>query len=561
MRYDFFVYIALLITSERMIEMSEHWWQRAVVYQIYPRSFQDSNGDGIGDLPGIISRLDYLQKLGVGALWLSPVYQSPNTDNGYDISDYQAINLEYGTMADMERLIEEARQRDIRIVMDLVVNHTSDEHAWFVNARTGMDNATRDYYVWSDPVDGHEPNDLTSGFIGGSAWELDSASGQYFLHLFSAKQVDLNWQNPELRQAVYDMMNFWIDKGIGGFRMDVIDMIGKEPFDKQLVNGPHLHDYLHEMNRATWADRDFLTVGEAWSAGPKEALQYSCPARQELSMIFQFGHLWADRKVGGEKWETHPISVPQLKAALYACQRELATDGWNSLFWNNHDLPRAVSRFGTPTGPNRELSAKMLAITLHGLKGTPYIYQGEEMGMTDCPVTMIEQVDDVEARTIYRQLRVQGDSATTAMEKVNRFSRDNARTPMQWDASLNAGFSTGQPWLAVNPNYQTINVQATLTEPDSVFETYQQLIQLRKTQPVLQTGAFQALAVPDDVIAYTRTLGEVTWLVCSNFGAEPVDVTLPQRAAKRLVGNYDDYPNQLGDVQLRPYEAFMVALQ
>lgn len=541
--------------------MSQHWWQSAVVYQIYPRSFQDSNGDGIGDLPGIISRLDYLQKLGVGAIWLSPVYQSPNADNGYDISDYQAINPEYGTMADMDRLIAEAKRRGIRVVMDLVVNHTSDEHAWFVNARANQASPTRDYYVWSDPVEGHEPNDLTSGFIGGSAWEKDEPSGQYFLHLFSAKQIDLNWQNPKLRQAIYDMMNFWIDKGIGGFRMDVIDMIGKEPFKKRLVNGTHLHDYLHEMNRQTWADRDFLTVGEAWSAGPKDALQYSNPANQELSMIFQFGHLWADRKVGGEKWETTPLSVKQLKNALYECQRVLGLQGWNSLFWNNHDLPRAVSRFGAATGPNRELSAKMLAITLHGLKGTPYLYQGEEIGMTDCPVSKIEQVNDVEARTIYRQLRDRGESESAAMAKLNRFSRDNARTPMQWDTSKNAGFSTGKPWLAVNPNYTQINVQATLAESDSIFSTYQQLIKLRQTNPVLQTGTFAAIdGVPDAVFAYTRTLADQTWLICSNFSAEPVEARLPKRAAHRLVGNYPDYPQQLGTVKLRPYEAFMVAL-
>ncbi|BDZ32333.1 alpha-glucosidase [Lactiplantibacillus sp. WILCCON 0030] len=542
--------------------MSQPWWQSAVVYQIYPRSFQDSNGDGIGDLPGIISRLDYLQELGVDALWLSPVYQSPNADNGYDISDYQAINPEYGTMADMDRLIAAAKARGIRIVMDLVVNHTSDEHAWFVEAKANPDSPTRDYYVWSDPVDGQAPNDLTSGFIGGSAWEFDEPSGQYFLHLFSAKQIDLNWQNPQLRQAIYAMMNFWIDKGIGGFRMDVIDMIGKEPFKKQLVNGPYLHDYLHEMNRQTWGDRDFLTVGEAWSAGPKDALQYSDPANQELSMIFQFGHLWADRQVGGEKWETTPLSVSRLKQALYDCQQIVGPKGWNSLFWNNHDLPRAVSRFGSSTGLNRVLSAKMLAITLHGLKGTPYIYQGEELGMTDCPVTTIDQVDDVEARTIYRQLRAKGDTEMTAMAKINRFSRDNARTPMQWDASFNAGFSTGQPWLAVNPNYDQINAATALAEPASIFRTYQRLIALRQTNPVLQMGVFAAIdAVPENVLAYTRTLNDVTWLICSNFSAEPTAVALPTCTVEVLVSNYAAVSEQLGPMKLRPYEAFMVALK
>lgn len=539
--------------------MTKHWWQSAVVYQIYPRSFQDSNGDGIGDIPGIISRLDYLAELGVEALWLSPVYKSPNADNGYDIADYRAINPEYGTMADMDELIAAAKQRGMRIVMDLVVNHTSDENPWFVSAKQGKDSPTRDYYVWSDPVDGHEPNDLTSGFIGGAAWELDEPSQQYFLHLFSAKQVDLNWESAKLRQAVYRMMNFWIDKGIDGFRMDVIDMIAKEPMRKILVNGPHLHEYLHEMNRATWADRDFMTVGEAWSAGPKDALQYSNPDNQELSMIFQFGHMWADRKVGGEKWAAEPLAIGRLKSALYECQTTMADHGWNSLFWNNHDLPRAVSRFGSQS--KRTLSAKMLAITLHGLKGTPYIFQGEEIGMTDCPVQTIDQVNDVEARTIYRQLVAGGDDAPAAMAKVNIFNRDNARTPVQWDGSAQAGFTTGKPWLAVNPNHKQINVQDAMTDRDSVFWTYRRLISLRKHEPIMQMGRFAEIkGVPEQVFAYTRTLASGQWLVCSNFTGEPITVDLPQRAAELMISNYPDYPDQLGRVQLRPYEAFIVAL-
>lgn len=541
--------------------MTTHWWQSAVVYQIYPRSFQDSNGDGIGDLPGIISRLDYLQKLGVNALWLSPVYQSPNADNGYDIADYQAIVPEYGTMADMDALILAARQRGIRIIMDLVVNHTSDEHPWFVSAKADQHAATRDYYVWADPVDGHEPNDLTSGFIGGSAWEKDPASDQYFLHLFSKKQVDLNWQEPRLRQAVYQMMNFWIDKGIAGFRMDVIDMIGKQPLNKVLVNGPHLHDYLHEMNRQTWGDRDFLTVGEAWSAGVKDALQYSDPAHQELSMIFQFGHLWADRKLGGQKWETRPLAVGQLKAALYDLQRTLADRGWNSLFWNNHDLPRAVSRFGDPNA-QRVVSAKMLAITLHGLKGTPYVYQGEELGMTDHSVATITAVDDVEARTIYRQLIAGDDSPAAAMAKINVFNRDNARTPMQWTDQTNAGFSTGRPWLTVNDNYQQINAAQAVADPASIFHTYQQLIHLRQTEPVLQTGTFNAItAVPEQVFAYTRTLGTTKWLVLSNFLDTPVTAELPKWKFETIISNYMDGPQRLGTVRLRPYEAMILAIR
>ncbi|MCA5597184.1 alpha-glucosidase [Lactiplantibacillus argentoratensis] len=540
--------------------MQAHWWQRATVYQIYPRSFQDSNGDGIGDIPGIISRLDYLTALGVDALWLSPVYKSPNADNGYDIADYQAIDPAYGTMADMDQLIAQAAQRGIKIVMDLVVNHTSDEHPWFVDARQNPDSPTRDYYVWADAVDGHVPNDLTSGFIGGSAWELDKPTGQYFLHLFSKKQIDLNWQNPDLRRAIYRMMNFWIDKGIEGFRMDVIDMIAKEPRTKVLVNGPHLHEYLHEMNRQTWRNRDFLTVGEAWSASPEDARQYSDERREELSMVFQFGHLWADRRVGGAKWEQRPLDVVQLKQALYACQTTMATHGWNSLFWSNHDLPRAVSRFGT-TNQYRELSAKMLAIALHGLKGTPFVYQGEEIGMTDCPVATIDQVDDVEARTIYRQLRAQGDDASTAMRKVNIFNRDNARTPMQWTAKQQAGFTTGKPWLAINANYPRINVAAAQADHQSVWWTYQRLIRLRKQSPVLQQGEFTEIStVPAPVVAYTRTWQRNQWLICANFADTFITVDLPKRASELIISNYQDYPEQLGQVVLRPYEAFILAL-
>ncbi|MFB9769059.1 glycoside hydrolase family 13 protein [Lactiplantibacillus modestisalitolerans] len=540
--------------------MGQPWWQSAVVYQIYPRSFQDSDGDGIGDLQGIISRLDYLQELGVGAIWLSPVYRSPNADNGYDVADYEAINPEYGTMADMDALITAAKAHGIRVVMDLILNHTSDEHPWFVNAKADPAGATRDYYVWSDPVDGQAPNDLQSDFSGGSAWELDAASQQYFLHLFSAKQVDLNWQSPRLRHAVYRMINFWLAKGVAGFRLDVVDMLGKRPFQKQLVNGPHLHDYLHEMNRATWGDRDVLTVGEAWSASPVDALQYSDAAHQELSMIFQFGHLWADRQLGGPKWAVRPLNVGRLKAALYACQTTLATRGWNSLFWSNHDLPRAVSRFGA-AGTWRVRSAQMLAITLHGLKGTPYVYQGEEIGMTDCPVSTIAAVNDVEARTIYRQLLAEGDAPTAALTKLNRFSRDNARTPMQWDGRANAGFTSGQPWLAVNANYPAINVATDRQASTSIFATYQRLIALRRANPVLQRGTFNELtAVPEPVFAYTRSWGRVCWLICTNFGAEPVTVTLPEQPTRLILSNYPDYPDGLGTVELRPYEAMIVAL-
>ncbi len=375
--------------------MERKWWHHSVVYQIYPRSFQDSNQDGIGDLRGIISRLDYLAYLGIDVIWLSPVYESPNDDNGYDISDYQAIMAEFGTMEEMEELIEEAKKRNIRIVMDLVVNHTSDEHPWFIEARKNKENPYRDYYIWRDPVNGEEPNGLRSIFSG-PAWQLEEQTGQYFLHLYSKRQPDLNWKNKQVRQAIYQMMNFWIDKGIGGFRMDVIDMIGKEP-DKEITsNGPKLHEYLQEMNQATFGDKNLMTVGETWGATTEIAKLYSNPKRNELSMIFQFEHIGLDQQEGKDKWDLKPLSISELKKVLSKWQTSLGNEGWNSLFWNNHDLPRIVSRWGNDDVYRKE-SAKMFAILLHMMKGTPYIYQGEELGMTNCPI------DDISKQKILRQ--------------------------------------------------------------------------------------------------------------------------------------------------------------
>ena len=538
--------------------MSKHWWQDAVVYQIYPRSFQDSNGDGIGDLPGIISRLDYLQALGVDALWLSPVYLSPNADNGYDIADYQAINPEYGTMADMQQLLTEAKQRGMRIIMDLVVNHTSSEHQWFIEAKQNPNSATRDFYIWADPVAGHAPNGLQSGFIGASAWEYDAASDQYFLHLFSKKQIDLNWDNPALRQAIYRMMNWWLDQGVSGFRLDVVDMLGKDWRHEQVVNGPHLHEYLHEMNRATFGRGDYLTVGESWSAGPELARQYSDPANQELSMIFQFGFTWAGRVVGGDKWEAKPLDVDQLKAALYVNQTAMATTGWPSLFWNNHDLPRAASRFGNGTA----LSAKRLAIALYGLRGTPYLYQGEELGMLNQAVTDIEAVDDVEARTIYRLRLAAGDSPDEALRKINVFNRDQARTPMQWDETPEAGFTQGNPWLAVNDDYHQINAKQQVGDSESVFTTYQQLIHLRHTQPILQSGEFAVVAgVPEQVMAYTRTLHQATWLIVANFSDTAITVALPESLETPIITNGLPFTATGAKRQLQGNEAFIVAVK
>ena len=410
-----------------------HWWQEVVVYQIYPRSFKDSNGDGIGDLNGIIEKLDYLEKLGIGAIWLSPVYQSPNDDNGYDISDYEAIMDEFGTMNEMDVLINEAKKRGIQIVMDLVVNHTSDEHAWFIEAKSSVNSKYRDYYIWRKPVNGQPPNNLQSTFLG-PAWEFDEATGEYYLHLFSKKQPDLNWENPEMRQAIYDMMNFWIVKGIGGFRMDVIDLVGKIPDQEITGNGPKLHDYLQEMNQQTFGQYDLLTVGETWGATPEIAKLYSHPDRQELSMVFQFEHIGLDEVPGKSKWDLRPLVIQELKDVFNKWQTELGNDGWNSLFWNNHDLPRIVSRWGNDQTYRVE-SAKMLAILLHMMKGTPYIYQGEEIGMTNHPIHSYEEIEDIESRNFYHDRLEKGYSEKEIFTSINAKGRDNARTPMQWDAT------------------------------------------------------------------------------------------------------------------------------
>ena len=461
-------------------------------------------------------------------------------------------------MADMERLIAEAKARDIRIVMDLVVNHTSDEHAWFMDALANPNSDKRDYYVWADPVDGHEPNELKSSFSG-SAWQFDAASGQYYLHLFSKKQPDLNWENPQLRQAVYEMMNFWIDKGIGGFRMDVIDLIGKQPLENTTVNGPKLHDYLQEMNQATFGDKDLLTVGEAWSANPEIAKLYSNPTRHELSMVFQFETMLLDQDPNGEKWDLRPLSIPALKAVFVKWQTQLGDEGWNSLFWENHDLPRVVSRFGDD-GALRVESAKMFAIVLHMMKGTPYIYEGEEIGMTNRPVTSIDEVEDIESRNMYQERLAAGYKEADILASINAKGRDNARTPMQWDDTPHAGFTTGTPWLGVNPNYKTINVAAALADKQSIFWTYQQLVAMRKTNPIMVWGTFENIdQVPDQVFAYTRTYAGKRWLVVANFAETATTVKLPDFAdSSVIIQNYPDLALNLSDQALRPYEAFVV---
>jgi len=542
--------------------MSDKWWKTTVVYQIYPRSFQDTNGDGIGDLRGIIRRLDYLRELGIGAIWLSPVYKSPNDDNGYDISDYRDIMDEFGTMADMDELIREADARGIKIVMDLVINHTSDEHPWFIESRKSKDNPYRDYYIWRDPVNGDVPNGLRSTFSG-SAWQLDEESGQYYLHLFSKRQPDLNWENPNVRQEVWDLMNFWLEKGVGGFRMDVIDLVGKIPDQEITGNGPKLHDYLQDMHRETFGRYDVMTVGETWGATPEIAKLYSDPERKELSMVFQFEHILLDQQEGKDKWDLKPLPVGELKRVLSKWQTELGDQGWNSLFWNNHDLPRIVSRWGDD-GDLRVESAKMFAIVLHLMKGTPYIYQGEEIGMTNCPISDISEAQDIETINMYNERLGLGYSREDILASINAKGRDNARTPMQWDDTPNAGFTTGTPWLRVNPNYKSINVAANLADPDSIFHCYRKLISLRQANPIVVWGSYELVEdVPEQLFLYVRRHEGRTWAVAANIGATPVSASVPRlgRSGNVIIANYGDRDGaDFAALELKPYEAFAVEL-
>ncbi|EJE8689650.1 alpha-glucosidase [Vibrio vulnificus] len=544
--------------------MENKWWHDAVVYQIYPRSFCDSNNDGIGDLNGIIGKLDYLKTLGVNVLWLSPVYKSPMDDNGYDISDYQDIAAEFGTMADMQNLLAQAKARDIRVVMDLVVNHTSDEHPWFVEARKSKDNPYRDYYIWRDAKpDGSVPDDQGSIF-GGSAWQWDEATQQYYFHLFSKRQPDLNWENPKVQQEVHKMMNWWIDQGIGGFRLDVIDLIGKE-IDKGITgNGPRLHPLLQEMNRATFGDKDLLTVGETWGATPEIAKLYSDPERHELSMVFQFDHItltWQH----GDKWNPIPLDLKQFKHVLTKWQTELSNQGWNSLFWNNHDLPRVVSKYGDDKRYRVE-SAKMLATALHFLKGTPYIYQGEEIGMTNVAFESLDQYKDIETLNFYKVKTESGVSHQHMMDAIHENSRDNARTPMQWSASPNGGFSQAEPWIEVNPNYPEINVEQALADSDSIFYHYQKLIELRKQHPAIVYGDFTPLfAEHDSVFAYVRSHQDEQLLVINNFSDQDVSLELPDNLQNKevncLIYNYDLLDVLGVTLSLKPYQCYAFKLK
>ncbi|MEH7495210.1 glycoside hydrolase family 13 protein [Neobacillus niacini] len=541
--------------------MNVKWWQTAVVYQVYPRSFQDSDGDGIGDLKGVTRRLDYLEKLGITAIWLSPVYKSPNDDNGYDISNYQDIMTEFGTMDDMDELIKQADQRNIKIIMDLVVNHTSDEHKWFIESRKSKDNPYRDYYIWRDPVNCEVPNSLKSTFSG-SAWEYDEETGQYYLHLFSKKQPDLNWENEKVRQEVWDMMNFWLEKGVGGFRMDVIDLVGKIPDEEILGNGPKLHQYLQEMNRETFGKYDVLTVGETWGATPEIAKLYSDQKRNELSMVFQFEHISLDQQPGKEKWDYKRLEVNELKQVLSKWQTALGNEGWNSLFWNNHDLPRIVSRWGNDKTYRVE-SAKMFAILLHLMKGTPYIYQGEEIGMTNYPVNDISDVEDIESVNMYHERLANGYKKEDIIASINFKGRDNARTPIQWDRTENAGFTTGIPWLHVNPNYQEINVAASLEDPDSIFYCYQKLIQLRKDNPIIVWGEYELVTdTSEQVFMYLRKYEGETWAVVANFGEQKKTLQLEHlgQSNEVIISNYERSSVDFEQLELKPFEAIAVKL-
>ncbi len=553
--------------------MEKAWWKEAVVYQIYPRSFMDSNGDGIGDLNGITSRLDYLKELGIDVIWLSPVYQSPNDDNGYDISDYQAIMQEFGTMEDFDKMIEGIHARGMRLVMDLVVNHTSDEHAWFLESRKSKDNPYRDYYIWREGKDGQAPNNWGS-YFSGSAWQHDDATDMYYLHLFSKKQPDLNWENPKVREEVFSMMNWWCaEKGIDGFRMDVINLISKQPglpdgpkAPKELygyancANGPRVHEFLKEMNQKVLSKYELITVGEAPGVTVEEAKRYAGFDEKELNMVFQFEHVGLD---GGEygKWTDKRVSLTEFKKVMSKWQTELDGQAWNSLYLGNHDQPRSISRFGDDSPEYREVCAKMLATCLHMMQGTPYVYQGEEFGMTNVPFDDISEVRDIESINAYREM---SEAGLISREDMLRFiclkGRDNARTPVQWDDSENAGFTTGTPWIKVNPNYKQINAKAALEDKNSIFYYYQKLIALRKEEPVMVYGHY-ALLEPDheSLYVYTRSLDEQKLLVICNFTKEPAGYEVPAEfaGAQILIGNYQRDKVE-GTIELKPYEAIVL---
>ena len=557
--------------------MEKRWWKESVVYQIYPRSFCDSNGDGIGDLNGITSKLDYLKELGVDVIWLSPVYKSPNDDNGYDISDYQDIMDEFGTMEDFDRMLATAHEKGIKIMMDLVLNHTSDEHKWFIESRKSTDNPYRDYYIWRPAKeDGSLPNNWGSCFSG-PAWEYDKTTDMYFLHLFSKKQPDLNWDNPVVRQEVFDMMNWWLEKGVDGFRMDVISLISKEQPelpDKEpgingyatfnvSANGPHVHEYLQEMRQKALNNADTITVGECSGVTLEEAKKYARSDEKELNMVFQFEHMDVDSDEKAGKWTTRKMDLRDLKKILTRWQKGLQDIAWNSLYWENHDQPRSVSRFGNDSDEYREISAKMLATCIHMMQGTPYVYQGEELGMTNCPFNTLENFRDLESINAFHELTEQGKmTEEEMMAAIGYKGRDNARTPMQWDDSANAGFSGADatPWIMVNPNYTKINAKDQVSREDSVFKYYQKLIKLRHESDLIVYGTYDLILDDDkDIYAYIRTLGDEKLIVYCNFSENTREVELSEEFTdgKILISNYND-AKVSEKITLRPYEAIVI---
>ena len=557
----------------------KNWWKDSVVYQIYPRSFKDSNGDGFGDLQGVIEKLDYLKELGIDVIWLSPVFDSPQDDNGYDIRDYRSIYAGFGSNEDMEELINKAHDRDIKIVLDLVVNHTSDEHAWFVESRKSKDNEYSDYYIWKNPKeDGSEPNNWGSSFCG-SAWEYCEERGQYYLHFYSKKQPDLNWENPQVRQEVYDLMKFWMEKGADGWRMDVIASISKDQnypdypeedgrkyyTGKYHSNGPRLHEFIHEMNQEVLSKYDCMTVGEAPGSTPEVARLFTDPAREELNMIFTFEHMNIDRISGSvnRKWALKPFDLRDLKRVMSEWQTKLYGRGWNALYFENHDQPRVISRWGNDT-VYREKCAKAYATILHGMQGTPYIYQGEEIGMTNVHFDL-DEYEDIEVRNAYKELVLNGKtiSEDDFKKAVWNKSRDNARTPMQWDDSDNAGFTTGKPWFRVSDRYKEINVKQALADKDSIFYYYKKLIELRHKESLLTEGNYQLLLPEDEkIFAYLRNTENETWLIVANMSEDIVLTdelkTFVNAKQDIMIGNYDRVNL---DEALRPYEAFMMRIK
>lgn len=551
-----------------MMTKTEAWWKRSTVYQIYPKSFNDTTGTGTGDIQGIIEKLDYIKKLGADVIWLTPIYQSPQNDNGYDISDYYAIDPSYGTMEDFEQLLEETHKRGMKLIMDLVVNHTSTEHEWFKQARSSKDNPYRNFYIWKDSKNGGLPNNWQSKF-GGPAWQFDEKTGQYYLHLFDVTQADLNWENEALREKIFDMMRFWAEKGIDGFRLDVINLISKNqdfPDDdigdgrRFYTDGPRIHEFLHEMNRNVFSKYDMLTVGEMSSTNLESCIKYTNPEREELSMTFQFHHLKVDYP-NGEKWTKAPFDFIELKQILSEWQVGMHEGGgWNALFWCNHDQPRAVSRFGDD-GKYHQESAKMLATTLFMMQGTPYIYQGEEIGMTNPNFTSIDQYRDVESLNAYKILLEEGKTEEEVIAILQQKSRDNGRTPMQWSKGQHAGFTKGTPWIGVADNYPEINVENALEDPNSIFYHYQKLIKLRKQYDIITYGDYKLLLDADpQIFAYTRNWKDEKLLVISNFYGKDTVVDLQFEEDKEpeiLLSNYEDSPRKLNQLQLRPYESIV----